>query len=245
MRRLFGSEMAKALTTRSWIGLVVGAGAVAVLTAVSVILSQPRSGLDTSLRDTAFFLIAAMNVMLFALLVGIRIATDDVRHGTIVPTLLATPSRVRVVGAKIATAAVLAAALAAVAEAVLVGTALPLLDGKGVSMTVGSADVGSVVALIGSAAVFGAIGVGVGAAIRHQVAALVGGLIWMLVVENLGTSALGDAARFLPGQAAQALVHATSSTLVPLAGAAVLAAYLALTAATGAFALWRRDVIAG
>lgn len=245
MSRTLGSEISKALTTRSSVGLAAGAAVVMVLIATSVISSQPAQSLDGALREAPYFLLAAFNVLMFALLIGIRVMTDDVRYGTIVPTLLATPSRRRVVVAKGWTAAMLGASAAVVAQAVLLAVAIPMLEGKGVRPTIGAADVQAMSALVVTSAVFATIGVGVAAAIRHQVAAIVGGLVWMLVIENLGTVAFGAAAQFLPGQAAKALVSPSTATLAPLAGAAVLGAYLAVSTAIGALVLERRDVVSG
>src|SRR6266511_6389838 len=56
-----------------------------------------------------------------------------------------------------------------------------------------------------AAALWAAIGVGVGALVRHQVPALIGICAWLLFVEGLLAGdlvGLGDVGRFLPGAAA-------------------------------------------
>lgn len=244
MRRLLGSEVRKVLTTRTAAGLVAAAAAVAVLGVVSVIGSQPVESLEGPFRRSAFFLIGGFNIALFALLVGIRVVTDDIRAGTIVPTVLATPKRGRVFLAQAATAALVGATLAVVSQLAMVAVAIPMLGGKGVSFLFGGADAISVAAVVVISAAWAVIGVGVGAAIRHQVAAIAGALVWMLVVENIGPSAFGEAARFLPGQAVQAIVGGSSApNLLPAAlGAAVFAAYVAVIGITGVRLFARRDV---
>ena len=59
-------------------------------------------------------------------MLGIRGFTDEFRHGTIITTLLASGTRVRVLGAKVAVSAVAAVVIAFVAEAVMTGAALLL-----------------------------------------------------------------------------------------------------------------------
>ncbi len=84
----------------------------------------------------------------------------------------------------------------------------------------------------------------VGAVIRHQVAAVVLVLVWVLAVENLGSGLLEDRARFLPGQAGYGLAQAGAVTNV--LSATTAAVVLALYAAAGTFAaivtLGRRPV---
>ena len=100
MRALLRAELVKLATTRTAIGLVAGGAAVAALGALSTIMSGQPAELDRPLQEQTFFLLASINLSLFAVVLGIRGFTDEFRHGLIVPTLLVTPSRVRVVAAR-------------------------------------------------------------------------------------------------------------------------------------------------
>jgi len=104
-----------------------------------------------------------------------------------------------------------------------------------------------VVGAAGAAALWAAIGVGVGALARNQVPTLIGICAWLLFVEGLlaGDIAvgLGDVGRFLPGSAAEAISGQDPSTLLaPAVGLVLLACYAAVTAVAGALAISRRDV---
>jgi ABC-2 type transport system permease protein len=246
MLALLRCEFVKARTTRALSGLVAGAIAVALLGAISVITSGDARALARPLNDQQYFLLASINISLFGLVLGIREFTDEYRNGTIVPTVLATPKRERVFVAKAFCAAVLGLILAAIAATVMVLLSVPLLSLKGVALEFGADEVGAVTGLAVSAALWAALDVGLGAAVRQQVAAIVAGLIWVLVVENLAASFLGTAGRFLPGQAGHALASASQAQdplPLPLA-AVVLLGYVAVSSVVGAALFGRRDMAA-
>ena len=104
------------------------------------------------------------------------------------------------------------------------------------------------VAALGGAVVAGglwaAIGTAVGAMVRHQVAAVVGALVWVLLLENLGAGLFGDAGRFLPGQAAHGLAQASQAgtILAPVAAAALLVAYAVVATGLAMLRMARTDV---
>jgi hypothetical protein len=88
-----------------------------------------------------------------------------------------------------------------------------------------------------------ALGVGFGLAVRHQVAAIAGALVWMLAGEALFSGLVPSVARFFPGAAGFGLVGLNpASTLPPVAGGAVLAAYAIVAALIGGSLMKRRDV---
>jgi ABC-2 type transport system permease protein len=98
----------------------------------------------------------------------------------------------------------------------------------------------------GAAALWAAIGVGVGAVVRHQVPTVVGICAWLLFVEGLLAGdlvGLGDVFKFLPGSAAAAISGQEPGTLLaPGLGLVLLGAYAAAAALVGALATSRRDV---
>ena len=244
MRRLLRAELIKLATTRTAIGLIAGGAAVAALGAISTIMSGQPAELDRPLHEQPFFLLASINLSLFAVVLGIRGFTDEFRHGLIVPTLLVTPSRVRVVAAKTILVAAAGAALAAVAQVVMLAVAIVLLQSKGVEPTLETADLTAIGGLIAASALWATIGVAVGAIVRHQVAAVVGALLWVLLAENLGAGALGEASRYLPGQAGHGLATASQAgtLLAPAGGALVLGTYALLAVAVAALRLTRSDI---
>ena len=244
MNGLIRAEAIKLMTTRTAVGLVAGATAVAGLGAFSTIMSAESANLGGPLRAQNFFLLASINLSMFALVIGIRSFTDEFRYGSIVPTLLLTPSRSRVLFAKVVTSAVAGVAMAAVAMTATVLLAALLMNLKGTSLNLQASDIAALGGLMVAAGLWSAAGAAVGAIVRHQVPAIVGALIWVLLLENLGSGLLGDAGRFLPGQAAHALAQATRAgpLLSPPAGALLLLAYVTAVSAIGLLLASRRDV---
>lgn len=243
MKSLVKSEFIKLFSTRTFYGLTAGAVAVVLLGTASTILSADPKSLEGPLHEQTFYVLTSINVGLFALVLGIRAFTDEFRHGTIITTFLTTGRRMHVLAAKLIVAAVAAVGMAAVAEAAMTGTALFLSAARGPGFELTSSDASALVGLAAALAIWATIGVAVGAIVRHQVAAIVGGLIWVLVIENLGASLLGDAGRYLPGQAAHAVADVPMDALLTVSVAAVvLVVYAAVAALLGATVLVRRDV---
>ena len=244
MRALLKAEFIKLVTTRTALGLVVGAAAVAGMGAFSTIMSAKPEDLARPVHDQQFFMLASINLAMFALVMGIRTFTDEFRHGSIVPTLLVAPNRRTVVAAKVVTSAAAGAALAAVAQAAMLSLAVVLIGAKGIEATFEASDLAAISGLVVAGGLWAAIGAAVGAVVRHQVAAVVGSLVWVLLLENLGATLLGDLGRFLPGHAAHGLAQASQAgtLLAPAAGAILLVAYAVLAAATAAMRIGRTDV---
>jgi ABC-2 type transport system permease protein len=183
---------------------------------------------------------------LFAALLGAMSITAEIRYGTIRPTFLVTPWRARVVTAKVWASLLIGAGfgLAAGALAAVVGTVA--LGARGIDVQLAASDYALMLAGgAASAALWAAIGVGVGAVVRNQVPALVSLCAWLLFVEGLLVGdALDDVGRFTPGAAAAALSGQDSDTLLPPALALLLLAiYAAAAALTGARTTSRRDVV--
>jgi ABC-2 type transport system permease protein len=97
-----------------------------------------------------------------------------------------------------------------------------------------------------AAALWGAIGVGIGALLRNQVPTLIAITAWLLFVEGLlvgDVGGLGQIGRFLPGSAAAAVSGQELGTLLaPGVGLVVLVGYSVVIAVAGAAAMARRDV---
>jgi ABC-2 type transport system permease protein len=112
--------------------------------------------------------------------------TSEIRYGTIRPTFLATPWRGRVVAAKVATSLLLGAGFGIAAGAVAIGAGAGGLGARGVEVRLEGGDYALILAGgAAGAALWAAIGVGVGALVRNQVPALVGLCAWLLFVEGL------------------------------------------------------------
>jgi ABC-type transport system involved in multi-copper enzyme maturation permease subunit len=185
--------------------------------------------------------------VLFAALLGAMSFTGEIRHGTIRSTFLVTPRRGRVVAAKVSVCMLMGTGFGLVAGAAAAGAGAAALRARGIDMQLDGGDYALLV--LGSAtaaALWAAIGVGVGALVRNQVPTLIGLCAWLLFVEGLlagDVGSLGDIGRLLPGSAAAAMSGQDPGTLLaPEVGLALLAAYATVAALAGAFAISRRDV---
>jgi ABC-type transport system involved in multi-copper enzyme maturation permease subunit len=185
---------------------------------------------------------------LFAALLGAMSITGEIRHGTIRPTFLVTPERRRVVAAKVWASMLTATGFGLVAAAVAVGVGAAVLQARGFEVLLDAGDyalllAGGAVA----AALWAAIGVGVGAVVRNQVPALVGITAWLLFVENLlvgDLAGIGDIGRLLPGSAGRAISGQNPDTLLtPGAGLILLLLYAITAAVAGRLATDRRDFV--
>jgi ABC-type transport system involved in multi-copper enzyme maturation permease subunit len=184
----------------------------------------------------------------FAGLLGALSITSEIRHGTIRPTFLVTPQRARVLTAKVLGSMFFGGAFGLIATALAVGVGSAALRARGIeSQLDGGAYALFLAGGTAAAALWAAIGVGLGAVVRNQVPTLIGICAWLLFVEGVLVSdligALGDVGRFAPGAAAAAISGQDPDKLVaPAVGLVLLVLYAAAAALAGSFATARRDV---
>jgi ABC-2 type transport system permease protein len=251
MIRLVRAEWTKLFTTRVWLGLVLGA---CVMVAGFAILFTSFAGnaesgippVGTPLYEELALSTAANANVLF-LILGIIGMTQEYRHRTATPTFLTSPRRGHVVVAKL-----VAYALAAVPFALLVVAvnyvvvaihagargAAPALNGDNLSTLAMSG-----LALV----IYAVIGVGLGALFRNQVGAIVGGLVYLFVIEPIirAIPATAGAYKWMPGGALEALTATFQGPelLEAWQGGLLLLGYGLVAAVLGTFLAVRRDVV--
>jgi hypothetical protein len=280
MRRLVAAELMKVRTTTSWwyyfAGfVVVAAGALssnwfshhyqlhpqadlpdraqALAQAAQARTPSGAAAISASMMTSGDFLIA-----LFAVLLGIHIATNEFAQGTATATFLTVPRRGRVVAAKI-TAAACVGGLLWLTATVLdgVGTVVFLrterLSGGPLGVTTGrSAGMGLLVFVLSAVS-----GVGLGALIRNQLAAVIaaiasyaGGFALVELVSQLvyylsrqgWVLGLPVAAPPLAADVMISSGRAFPHAPPQWAGAAVMAGYTLALAAAGTAAIRARDI---
>lgn len=245
--RLFRAELLKQFSTRTVLGLFAAMLGLVVLAELLHGYGLPAEQLADPSRQLMVLGLGELLGVLFAALLGALSITAEIRHGTIRPTFLVTPKRGKVVAAKVAVGVLIGAVFGLVGGSVAVVVGSWALDGRGIDVLLDGGDAVRLVAgATGAAALWTAIGVGIGALVRNQVPTLVGICAWLLFVEGLladATGGLGEVGRFLPGAAAAAIGgQAPERLLAPAAALALLAAYAAITAVAGAVAISHRDV---
>jgi len=244
MRNQIASEFRKLTTTRSVYAMLAGLVVIVALGVVATTTDGQPGSLLVPLEHQVFLNVSLTIAPLFGLLLGLRSFTDEFRYGSIVPTLLASPVRRRVVGAKLVATAGGAVVLALAAVAISIAVGVPILMVKGIEVTWSTTGLAGVVGrLIGATVLWTAIGVGVGLAVKHQVAAIAGALVWILAAEGIFSGLVPDVARYFPGAAGFALVGINAAELLtPSLGAVMLAGYALVALATGAVLMQRRDI---
>jgi ABC-2 type transport system permease protein len=238
------TEMLKLRTTKTTLGLAGAMVALVLLSALLHSLGLARHDLADKSNQLRVLAEAGETVgAVFAALAGAMSITGEIRHGTIRPTLLTIPQRGRVIAAKAATSLALGIAFGLVATALAAAVGATAISARGVTLHL---HLGDYFRLIGggsaAAGLWSAIGLGVGALARNQVAAIVGIFVWLQIIESLLADSVSSASRYLPGALAQAVAAPRSGLLhSPALALLLLAAYTAIAAGAGWRATLRRD----
>jgi hypothetical protein len=249
MRALVRAEWSKQRSIRTGPGLMA---AMVGLVLFAVVLhgfgvAADDLGRNASEQLTRLFSPGQRLAAMFAGLLGALSVTSEFRHGTIRPTLLVTPRRPRVIAAKVSVSMLAGATLGIVACATAAAVGGAALGLRGIDVHLAAGDFALLIAGgAAGAALWAAIGVGLGALIRHQIPTTIGICAWLLFVEGLLVGDVADVdaiGQFAPGAAAAAITGQDPSTLLaPAAGLLLLAIYACALVVTGTFAISQRDI---
>ena len=244
MRNEIASEFRKLTTTRSIYAMLAGLVAIVGVGVVATTGGGQPGSLLVPLEDQVFLNVSLTIAPLFGLLLGLRSFTDEFRFGSIVPTLLASPVRRRVLGGKLVATAGGGVTLSLAAVAISIAVGVPILVVKGIEVTWSTGALAVVVGrLIGATVLWTAIGVGLGLAVKHQVAAIAGTLVWLLAAEGILSGLVPNVSKYFPGAAGFAVVGINPAELLtPALGAVLLGAYALAAVAVGEVLMQRRDI---
>lgn len=248
MTTLVRAELLKVLSTKLvyWLALVVAAlAAVGVAATVFAPQQDGTFPLESAEGIRNVFAQAGAGSQL-ALVMGIVSMAAEWRHRTATTTFLAMPRRGRVVAAKVLAQALIGLAYGVLAVVVTVVTAAISLSVKDVDFSLTGSGVPSVLlgALLATL-IYGIVGVGYGALVRNQIAAIVSALLWTSLADGLLVTFLPDIGKWTPGGAAGALTQAAREgiDLLPVwGGALLLTAYGVLFAVIGLRMTVSRDI---
>jgi len=237
------SELRKMRSTRTNLGLLGGMVALILLTVLlGGLVSTPA---DLARYDNQHGLLSAGTAAaLFAALIGVMAMTSEFRHGTIRPTFVFTPRRSRVLAAKVIASLLMGILFGLAAIALSFGIGYTVLTARDIPLRL---DTNHVVWLfVGTpliTAAWAAIGVGLGALVRNQVFAVIGLIVWAMVIDNLLVNLVPRIGGYTPGGSSAALVADPADYVLSApAGALVLVAYVIALVAAGALLVARRDV---
>ena len=245
MTRLLAAELIKLATTRTFIALAAATVVTSVLIAGLVSLfDEPTE--STVLSDVFTSDTSSLFITILAI-VGI---TGEWRHRTITSSLLAAPDRIRFLAAKTIAFAAAGFVLSVAASVALAIVAFGILDSRGLPLPDLGDLAGQVWRNAAVAALLGALGVGLGAVIRVQSAAVVAILMLGFVVEPLITGLWPEVGRYGPLGSLPVAIQETSvgfgitgvDLLDPTAAVLAMLAWIGAFFAIAAVLLVRRDV---
>jgi hypothetical protein len=244
VRAQLRSELLKQRSVRSTLGLFAGMLGLVLLAVLLHGFGLPAA--DLAERDNQLMIFGRGEFLgvLFAALFGAMSLTAEMRHGTIRPTFLFSPERAGVVAAKVWSSVLLGAGFGLAAAVVGAGAGATVLALRGVDVQIDAGDYALLIAGgAGAAALWAAIGLGVGALVREQVPALIGISAWLLFVEGLFGGDLADVSKFTPGTLGMAISGQEPDTLLAPAISFFLLALWAIAASlAGLLATNRRDI---
>jgi ABC-2 type transport system permease protein len=249
---LIRSELRKLFTTQVWFWLLLGTFALTAISVVASILGDGAEGNPnprlTTVQGQRNLFAGSSAGYIFVCVLGIVGITAEYRHLTVTPTFLATPRRNLVIAAKLLTYALVGLGYAILSALLLIAMALPWLSAKNITVSLTANRLPQVfLAAVIVVAIYGIVGVGVGALIRNQIAAISITLVYLFVLEGLLSVIPGvkNAYKFLPGGAANALTQVTNNNtelLQPWQGGLILVAYGVGFAVLASWLTIRRDV---
>jgi hypothetical protein len=181
MTRLLSGELIKVRTTRTALGF----GAAGLLLALAAALLSILTSDLVSIDDKRNALNFGGGIGILFLLFGAVGATGEFRHRTLAPAVLIAPDRLRLLLARIGAYTLAGLVFGLIIAIITLGIGLALMGGEpGPSLT-GSDYVKLGVGGLLDVVISAAIGVGAGTLVRNQVAAVIGTLVWLTILEPL------------------------------------------------------------
>jgi ABC-2 type transport system permease protein len=237
------AEILKIRSTRTTMGLLIGLVALALLFIILTCTLSPANQVITE-QDQIGLLSFGSIAGVFAALAGIMLFTSEYRFGTIRPTFLFNPSRSRLFASKMLAGALAGLVFGIIGEGLTFAIGLIILKARDIPISLSGGNITMLIvgSVVGSA-LWGVIGVGLGAVIPNQVGAVIALLAWGFVVENLLFGLVPSVGRLLPVHAQDSIIGFTGQHyLSGIEGTIVLIAWTALLAGAGLFQLRRRDI---
>lgn len=185
MINLIRSEVLKIRSTQVWFWMVLLAAAFTTLGTVFMVVTA-ISDHDNGVPVDYYALFTQSEGAGVALLVlGLLGLTTEFRHKTITPTLLATPNRWRLLAGKAASYGVFAIIYALICVLLNFAIAIIWLSSVGVPIEFGQGVPGGVAKTFAMLVITGMFGLGLGAVLRNQAAAMVFGIVYFFVLDPL------------------------------------------------------------
>ena len=242
MIRLIGAELLKIRTTRTFWGITAGAVGLVLLIVVLSLSLDDSLNTETNVHD---LLSVAGFSGLLALVLGVVVGAGEYRHGTIAWTLLVTPRRLRAVSAQVLACGLAGIVIGLTAFVLATAVAIPWLSAKDAPLPPVSELLELVAGVVAYAGLAAALGAGLGALLRNQVAGVVIVLVGLFVVDPTLAALDESLAAFTLSGLGAAINGAgddSSDLLAPVTAGLVWALYALLFAALAAIRTAKRDI---
>lgn len=242
MSALLRAELLKLRTTRTFVTLAGCAFGLSLL--VVVLTASLTKNFD---HDDAVSMFYSDFTGLFIVLLGVMGMAGEWRHRTITSTVLAAPSRVRLLAAKVVSYAVAGFVISLVVTVLIMAVGTAILESRD-QVTLDIGDLADVLwRNLAIAAFSGAFGVCVGALVRNQVVAIVGVLVLAFAIEPALLGLVSEVGQFGPSNGApngvQGNPFEADHALAPGVAVLVMAGWIALLFASAASVLRKRDLV--
>ncbi|CUR57989.1 conserved membrane hypothetical protein [metagenome] len=251
MKALLGAELLKLRSTRATSLLVLATLGLVVLTVATTVPGVMEENAWISLDDPQLLAYVTGNgfgaPLVLMTLLGVLAVTQEFRYGTITSTYLGEPRRTHVILAKGLSLVLASVVVSILTLVVSLISGIALIRSQDGNVTLTAQFWQTVAASVVVMAAYGVIGVAVGALIPHQIAAVVGVLIWMLAIEQMVIPLAPEVGRWMPFAGASSLMQlgqAYGDQLLPVAsGGLVLLGYTAAFVILALRITPRRDVL--
>jgi ABC-type transport system involved in multi-copper enzyme maturation permease subunit len=244
MSALLQAELLKLRTTRTFFALT---GSALVLSLIVLVLNTLL--VDNFSEEDVRATFSGDFTGIFILLLGAMGMAGEWRHKTITSTVLAAPNRLKLIAAKAISYAIAGVVVSFIVTASLMLVGSIILSSRGETTLDAATLVDIMWRNLVVAAYLGAIGVAVGAILRNQVAAIIGLILFPLVVELTLFGLVPDVARFSPINGVTSGLSNINTDqgsdldfLDPGVAALVMCGWLSVLFAAGALLLKRRDL---
>jgi len=249
MINLVRAEFRKVFSTQVWFWmLVLSLGLTAAGVAIPIGTSD-NVDVQEHVRDILTTVaIVPSYVPLFVL--GVLSVTTEYRYQTITPTVLATPSRARLVTAKLVSTALLGIGYAVLCVALDLAIALPWLSARNITIDL-SGHLGAILGVFLVLVLFALVGLGAGALLKNQVVAVSVGVAFVLIIDHIvvGIPGAKHVYPYLLSGATDAITNSATERTVngvqllsPAAGALVLVVWGVVMAGFGVTVTMNRDI---
>ncbi|MBV9820998.1 MAG: ABC transporter permease subunit [Actinobacteria bacterium] len=185
MINLIRSEVLKIRSTQVWFWMLLLAGAFTALGTIGNVVGAVQDHNDGNPVDYYSVFTQSGGAGVALLVLGLLGLTTEFRHKTITPTLLATPNRWRLLAGKAASYAVFAVVYALFCVVLNFAIAIIWLSAENVPLDYGHGVPGGVGKALLTLVLTGMFGLGLGALLRNQAAAMVFGIVYFFVLDPL------------------------------------------------------------